>query len=210
MIDSYMLMQLPSNMVLTRTRPSLWIPFWVCAWSCISASTAGTSSFGGLVAVRFVLGISEAPFFPGIYYLLSCWYTKRELALRIAVLYSGLVLATAFSGLLAAGIFAGLSGVHGISGWRWLFIIEGAASFALGISAIFILPDFPTSKTGAALWLLSEEERDFAVVRIARDQVSNQESNRSLWHGLKAACVDYRVWVFVSSAFHCSHTALRY
>lgn len=120
-----MLMQLPSNMVLTRVRPSLFIPLWVCLWSCVSASIAGVRNFEGLIAVRFILGITEAPFFPGAYYILSCWYTKKELALRIAILYSGLVLATAFSGLLAAGIFAGLSGVHGIAGWRWLFILEG-------------------------------------------------------------------------------------
>lgn len=62
-------------------------------------------------------------------YLLSCWYTKKELALRYAVLYSGLVLATAFSGPLAAGIFAGLEGAMGLPGWEWLFIVEGAISF---------------------------------------------------------------------------------
>jgi hypothetical protein len=134
-------MQIPSNMILTKVRPSLYMPFWVCVWSCISAATAGTTSFGGLVAVRFCLGIAEAPFFPGItphptvldrlhlrarlqtgntdhfsyrhpFYMLSCWYNQKELALRTAILYSGLVLATAFSGLLAAGIFAGLDGAR--------------------------------------------------------------------------------------------------
>ncbi|KAH8894628.1 MFS general substrate transporter [Thozetella sp. PMI_491] len=192
----YMLMQLPSNMILTRVRPSLWISVWVCTWSCISASTAATHNFSGLIAVRFMLGIAEAPFFPGVYYLLSCWYTKKELALRIAVLYSGLVLATAFSGLLAAGIFSGLSGVHGLAGWRWLFLIEGGASFAFGLAGLFILPDFPASNTGAATWLLSEEERQLAIDRIACDQVSNQESNNSVWYGLKLAALDFRVWVF--------------
>ncbi|KAF2018238.1 MFS general substrate transporter [Aaosphaeria arxii CBS 175.79] len=192
----YMLMQLPSNMILTRVRPSLFIPTWVCLWSCVSASVAGVHNFKGLVAVRFVLGITEAPFFPGAYYILSCWYTKKELALRIAILYSGLVLATAFSGLLAAGIFAGLSSVHGLAGWRWLFIIEGAASFAFGLIAFFILPDFPQSKTGSTKWLLTNDERKVAIDRIARDQVSNQDSNRSVWYGLKLAVIDWRVWVF--------------
>ena len=62
-------MQIPSNMILTKVRPSLYMPFWVCVWSCISAATAGTTSFGGLVAVRFCLGIAEAPFFPGMIFL---------------------------------------------------------------------------------------------------------------------------------------------
>ncbi|KAJ4180111.1 hypothetical protein NW755_011960 [Fusarium falciforme] len=162
------------------------------------SATAATHNFEGLVAVRFFLGVCEAPFFPGAFYLLSCWYTKKELALRTAVLYSGLVLATAFSGLLAAGIFAGLSGARGLGGWRWLFLLEGVATFVVGVLAIFILPDFPSSKSGSATWLLSDDERQLAVERIARDQVSNQESNRSIWHGLRTAAMDFRVWVFVS------------
>lgn len=193
-------MQLPSNMILTRVRPSIYIPFWVCIWSCISASTASVHNFSGLVAVRFFLGVSEAPFFPGAFFLLSCWYTKKELALRTAILYSGLVLATAFSGLLAAGIFAGLDGAHGLAGWRWLFLIEGAASLLAGAAAFFLLPDFPGSSTGSARWLFSEEERQFAKDRIQRDQVSNQEGNHSIWYGLKLAVKDFRVWAFVSTA----------
>jgi MFS family permease len=119
------------------------------------------------------------------------------LALRTAVLYSGLVLATAFSGLIAAGIFAGLDGTAGLAGWRWLFIIESAGSFVAAIVAMFILPDYPESKTGSGRWLFTEEERQFAVDRIARDRVSTQETNRSVFHGLKLAATDYRTWIFV-------------
>lgn len=191
-------MQIPSNMILTRVRPSLYLPFWVCAWSCVSASTAACQNFSHLIAVRFFLGISEAPFFPGVFYLLSCWYTKKELALRFAFLYSGLVLATAISGLLAAGIFAGMGGVAGLAGWRWLFILEGAASLLLGFVAFVVLPDFPASKTKD--WLLSPEEKEVAITRMMRDAVSNQEDNKSLWHGLKLAVTDIRVWIFVSTS----------
>lgn len=203
-IVRYMLMQLPSNMILTRVRPSIYMPLWVTAWSVVSACTAAVHSFGGLVAVRFILGICEAPFFPGAYYILSCWYTKKELALHIAVLYSGLVLATALSGLLAAGIFAGLSGVRGLAGWRWLFLIEGAVSLVAACVALFMLPDYPESNTGSGKWLFTEEERRFAVQRMARQEVSNQDSDHSVWHGLKLACMDFRMWVFVScdASFH--------
>jgi hypothetical protein len=64
--SSYMLAQLPSNMILTRVRPHLYLPLCAALWSCVSASTAATHSYGGLMAVRFVLGIVEAPFFPGV------------------------------------------------------------------------------------------------------------------------------------------------
>lgn len=113
-----MLMQIPSNMLITRLRPSLYLPAWVLVWSVISAATGAVQNYNQLVAVRILLGISEAPFFPGVYFLMSCWYTRRELGLRMAVLYSGLIIATAFSGLIAAGVFAGLDNVHGLSGWR--------------------------------------------------------------------------------------------
>lgn len=111
-------MQIPSNMILTRVRPSLYIPIWALVWSAVSAATASVHNFGQLIAVRCLLGIAEAPFFPGVYYLLSCWYTKSELGLRMAILYSGLVVATAFSGLVAAGVFSGLDQAMGIAGWR--------------------------------------------------------------------------------------------
>lgn len=190
-------MQIPSNMIITRVRPSLYIPLWVCVWSCISAATAGCHNFSGLIAVRFFLGISEAPFFPGVFYLLSCWYTRKELALRYALLYSGLILATAISGLLAAGIFAGLGGVADLAGWRWLFIIEGAISFVLGLIAIVVLPDFPTSKSQK--WLFTDQEREVAVSRMERDAVDRKGEDKSVFHGLKQAVMDIRVWIFVSA-----------
>lgn len=150
-----------------------------------------------MVVIRIFLGLSEAPFFPGVFYLLSCWYTKKELAFRYACLYSGLILATAVSGLLAAGIFAGLGGVAGIPGWRWLFIIEGAITFLLGMVAFVLLPDFPSS-TGRK-WLFTKEEQEVAVIRMRRDAIyDQQEEGTSIWKGLRDAVKDKRVWIFVS------------
>lgn len=184
-------------MLLTRVRPSLYISAWVLVWSVVSASTAAARNYSQLIAIRFILGIVEAPFFPGALFLLSSWYPRRQLALRTAVLYSGLILATAFSGLIAAGIFEGLDGVHGIKGWRWLFIVEGAASFAAGLLGLVLLPDFPTAKTGLAKWFLTEEERKVAVVRMARDRVSLPEAEHGMMYGLKLAVTDTKTWVFV-------------
>ncbi|KAH6708926.1 major facilitator superfamily domain-containing protein [Leptodontidium sp. MPI-SDFR-AT-0119] len=179
----YMLMQLPSNMILTRVRPSLYLPFWVCIWSCVSAATAAARSYSDLIVIRFFLGIAEAPFFLG------------ELALRTAILYTGLVLATAFSGLIAAGIFAGMDGVHGHAAWRWLFIIKGVASFGLGIVAAFILPDFPETNTSSSKWLLRDDEQQVAIERMKRDRYS-----------LRLAAADYRMWIFVVMLI-ANHTA---
>lgn len=184
-------------MLLTRVRPSLYLPAWTALWSCISASTAAAHSFPQLIAIRFLLGIAEAPFFPGAMYLLSCWYPRKQLALRAAILYSGLILATAFSGLTAAGVFAGLDEVRHIAGWQWLFVIEGSGSFVAAIVAIFILPDFPSSNSGSTRWLLTEEEKKIAIERMDRDRVSEKLTDGSVLTGLKLACKDLRTWVFV-------------
>lgn len=130
---------------------------------------------------------------------MTCWYTRKELALRTAVLYSGLVLATAFSGLIAAGVLGHLDGARGLAGWRWLFIIESSASFLVALVAMVIMPDYPESKTGSASWFMTAEERQLAQDRIARDRVSNGETKRTLWYSVKLAANDVRTWIFVSS-----------
>lgn len=131
-------------------------------------------------------------------YLISSWYTHKELSPRTALFYSSFILATAFLGLIAAGIFAGLDGARGIAGWKWLFIIEFAATFLVGLIVFVVLPDFPGSKTGSAgTWLLTEEQI-VAVTRMQRDRVSGSEEGKLVWYGLKLACKDWRTWVFLS------------
>lgn len=88
-------------------------------WGTISACTAAAQSFGGLIAIRFFLGIVEAAYFPGCLYCLSVWYTRKELALRTALLYSGSLISGTISGLVAAGIAYGLDGAKGLAAWRW-------------------------------------------------------------------------------------------
>lgn len=110
------------------------------------------------------------------------------------------MLATAFSGLLAAGIFAGLDNARGIAGWKWLFIIEGSASFAAAIIAFVLIPDFPGQETGVAKWLLTEKEKKVAIERMAMDRVDQPASEASVWVGLKLAVTDLNLWIFVSFA----------
>lgn len=81
---------------------------------------------GDIIACRFILGFVEAPFFPGILFYLSKWYTKQELSLRMAIFYSGSLVSGAFGNLIAAGILNGLAGERGYAAWQWLYIMEGA------------------------------------------------------------------------------------
>lgn len=127
---------------------------------------------------------------------MSCWYTRREFALRVALLYSGLVLAQAFSGLIAAGVFAGLDGAVGLTGWKWLFILEGAGSGLFAMTAYFILPNFPTSTNGGAMWYMTEDMRKVAHARILDDRVEYAEKS-TVWVGLRLAVTDIKLYMFL-------------
>lgn len=106
----------------------------------------------------------EAPFFAGVLFYLSKWYTKKELAFRMSVFYSGSLLSGAFGNLIAAGILHGLNGKRGMSAWRWLYIIEGSITCLIGIVIAILLPDFPET------WrVLSPEMKEVATRRLAVD-----------------------------------------
>jgi MFS family permease len=100
-------------------------PCCIILWAIVSGCTAAASSPGSLLAIRFCLGLVEAPFFPGAIFFLSCWYTKKELGIRMALLVCGILLSNAFAGLISAGILKGMAGVGRLHAWRWLFILEG-------------------------------------------------------------------------------------
>lgn len=119
----YLLMQLPSNLLLTKVRPSVYLAGSCCLWGVVSTCNAAARSFTHLVVIRFFLGFVEAPFFPGAIFLMSSWYTRAELTRRVAWFYSGNALANMFGGLLGAAILGDLEGDLGIAGWRWLFIV---------------------------------------------------------------------------------------
>lgn len=190
----YLLGQIPSNMFLNRTRPSRYMGVCMMLWAVVSALTALAKDFKGLLLTRFFLGVTEAPYYPGAVYLLSMFYNRKEVATRIAILYTGNILATAFAGLIAAGIFHGLGDVAGISGWQWLFILQGIVTFLIAIVGYFLLPDFPHNT-----WWLTQAERDLAVSRMAIDTVGKSEDT-SVWTGFRQAAKDPMVWVFAFMA----------
>lgn len=193
----YILGQVPSNMFLTRTRPSYYMAGCMTLWAVISCLTALAKDFKGLLLTRFFLGVVEAPYYPGALYMLSIFYTRKEIATRISILYTGNILATAFAGLIAAGIFHGLGntdqeapGVAGLHGWQWLFILQGAVTGVIAISSVFTLPDNPLTTR----WL-TPEERQLAHERIERDVVGNKGESSTL-NGLKEAARDPKLWLF--------------
>jgi MFS family permease len=118
----YVLGQLPSNLIIGFVRPSLYLPGCAIIWSGVAASAAGVTNYSGLMGIRFVLGLCEAPLFPGALYVMATWYTRREIALRVALLSTAVPLSSGLSGLIAAAVFATLEGKLGLGGWQWLFV----------------------------------------------------------------------------------------
>jgi MFS family permease len=163
-------------------------------WAVVSALTALSKDYIGLLLTRFFLGLTEAPYYPGAVYLLSLFYTRKEVATRIAILYTGNILATAFAGLIAAGIFHGMDDLAGLAGWKWLFILQGAVTFVIAVVGYFVLPDTPLTTQ----WL-TQEERDLAYNRMELDTVDNA-GQTSTFSGLKQAAKDPLVWIFALMA----------
>ena len=113
------LMQVPSNALLNYSgKPSWYIGFWTTAWGLVSLLTSQVKNFGDIVACRFILGFVEAPFFCGVLFYLSKWYTKSELSFRMAMFYSASLVPGAFGPLIAAGILSGLKGEMGMAAWQ--------------------------------------------------------------------------------------------
>jgi MFS family permease len=197
----YVLMQIPSNLYLNKVgKPSLYLPTAMVIWGIISALTAAVQNFAGMVSVRFFLGFIEAAYFPGCLYYLSCWYTRKELGFRTALLYSGSLISGAFSGLIAAGITGNLDGSMGLRAWRWLFIIEGVITVFIAAGAFFLLPDFPRTTR----WL-SDNEKELAVWRLDEDIGEDDwidSKHQSFWGGMKMAALDIKMWILVRAASH--------
>jgi len=190
----YVLMQVPSNLLLNYAgRPSLYLGFFTVVWGLVSALTSQVTTYGGIVACRFILGVVEAPFFAGVLFYLSKWYTKEELAKRMAIFYSGSLISGAFGSLLAAGILSGLDGARGLGAWQWLYIIEGSITMFIGLVICVILPDFPDT------WkALSPEMKRVANRRLALDAGEadlDEAGGMSQIRGMKLAFTDPKTYM---------------
>ena len=148
----YILFELPSNLALARFGARIWIPRIMITWGIMACLTAAATGPLSLYGLRFLVGVGEAGLFPGVLLYLTFWIPTRNRARVTAAFLVGQPFAIAVGSVLSAVILR-LEGVSGLTGWQWLFIIEGAPSVVLGVAAWFILPNKPS----AARWLTPAE-----------------------------------------------------
>ncbi|KAF7187285.1 MFS transporter prlL [Pseudocercospora fuligena] len=193
---TYVLFEVPSNLILAKTRPSIYLPTIMALWGIVTCCMAKVETFGQLVALRTIVGVLEAGFAPGVLLILSSWYKKAEQSKRFGVYISAAVLSGAFGGILAGAITGNLEGRYGIRGWRWLFIIEGAATIGWAFISVFLLLDFPANTKK-----FSARERELAISRLEADNVTSRTDGGerlSSMQALKQSLSSWRVWLMIA------------
>ncbi|TVY58480.1 Pantothenate transporter liz1 [Lachnellula cervina] len=160
----YVIGQIPSNLLLTRVSPRWVIPALEVGWGISTLCTSTVKSYKALYALRFLVGIFESGFYPGIHYLLGSWYTPREIGKRAMVFWLAGAIGQLFSGFLQAAAYKNLDGVTGRAGWRWLFIIDGVITLPLALAGFLFFPNLPQS--GKKTWWTTEEEHILSVKRM--------------------------------------------
>ncbi|CAK7237470.1 hypothetical protein SBRCBS47491_009986 [Sporothrix bragantina] len=205
---TYGLCEPVSNVMLRRLGPKIWFPIIVTSWGLITTLTCLVRNYGSYVAIRLVLGLTEAGLYPGSYFILSNWYAPRELATRMAIFYGANTAAGAFGGVIAYGV-GNLDGAHGWRAWKWLFLIEGVITMVAGLSTLFFLPHFPhqyqpstkTSSDGASVTTpaktsryFSSLELEFAYLRIKYVAGPNPPTYTFRWSDVIAAAKDRKTY----------------
>ncbi|KAK3312541.1 major facilitator superfamily domain-containing protein [Apodospora peruviana] len=157
----YIAAEVPSNLVLKRVTPRIWIAFLTFLWGLLCMCLGFVHNFAQFISLRALLGLAEGGLFPAMVLYLSGIYTRSELALRIGVLYTATSLSGAFGGLLARAM-AAIGDRGGLSAWRWIFVIEGLFTFIVaGFTYISLPNDIPSAS------FLSEDERKVGIRRLS-------------------------------------------
>jgi len=190
----YALCEVPSNLILARVGARRWIARIMVTWGVLAIAMMWVRSPVSFYAVRFLLGVAEAGFLPGIIFYLSNWYPAAQRARAVSMFMIGIPLAIVVGGPVA-GLLLGMNGVMGLAGWQWLFLLEGAPAVLLGIVVWLYLPDGPTQ----ARWL-TPEQRSWLITRITMEQTA---ANSRHGIGLGRALLHPTVWQLALIMFAC-------
>ncbi|KAK2615144.1 hypothetical protein N8I77_001920 [Diaporthe amygdali] len=201
---SFLLSEVPSQLVSKKFGPDRWIPVQMVIWSAITCTQAGLTGRNGYYATRALLGIFEGGFIPDLVLWLSYFYTSRELPMRLGFFWTANSLTGIATSLLAFALLH-MDGIKGLAGWRWLFLIEGLVTCTVGMASFFLMPASAVqTKTWFRPdgWFTDREER-IVVNRVLRDDPSKGDMHnrmpitpQRLWR----AMTDYDLWPLYAMA----------
>jgi ACS family tartrate transporter-like MFS transporter len=166
----YLLFEVPSNLALQHFGARVWIVRIMVSWGLVAMAMAVVSGPASFYAMRFLLGVAEAGFFPGIILYLTYWFPAHERARIVSLFMAAVPLATLI-GSPVSGALLELHGLGGLKGWHWLFIIEGFSAVLLGFAALKLLPDRPAE----APWL-SEDEKHALETKLAAEAETTRDA----------------------------------
>ncbi|KAI0967220.1 major facilitator superfamily domain-containing protein [Xylaria arbuscula] len=197
---TYIFSEIPSNLILKKVTPSVWLPCLAFFWGIVAMSTGFIKIYPQFVAIRALLGLCEGGLLPGMILYLSSIYTRAELAIRIGIFYTSASLSGAFSGLLARAI-SDLGGKGGLSSWRWIFIIFGLFSSTVGFTAFWLLPNGVASAK-----FFTPEEREYAIQRLRAQGGRNggrekEETEKFAWSEVARGVFNWQTWLSASAYF---------
>jgi ACS family tartrate transporter-like MFS transporter len=217
---TYILFQFPANLMLARIGARVWISTIMIAWGLCSAGTAFITGETSFVAVRFLLGIAEAGFFPGVAYFMTCWFPARFRGRMMGIFFA----AGAFSGVAGGPLGANLlklNGVLGLAGWQWIFLVEGIPAMLLAIYGFATLCNRPIE----AMWLTAEQ-RTWLQQRLDTEAASKTGHGKGLLRSmaspqllmltLACICISYGVYALafflplIVKSLGLSNTAIGY
>jgi ACS family tartrate transporter-like MFS transporter len=176
----YMAFQVPGNLILERVGARRWVFLMLAVWGLLSAANALMVGPYSYYAVRLVLGIAEAGFFPGMLLYMTYWFPKAWRGRFVASFMAAIPMANIIGGPLSTTILQ-MDGIAGLHGWQWMFILEGLPATALGFLSLKLLPDKPAN----ASWL-SDDEKKFIAAKLAAEDTSEH-------HDFWPALLDIRV-----------------
>ena len=188
----YFLFEVPSNLILEKVGARRWIARIMVTWGLVSGATAFVTGGNGFIAMRLLLGIAEAGFFPGILLYLTYWFPQTERA-RVVGLFMVAVPLTGLIGSPLSSELLGMDGMLGLQGWQWLLLLEALPAIVLGAACLVLLPDGPAQ----ARWL-KPEERAWLMTTLA---VERESISKTGYSSLHSAVRSPRVWALALAYF---------
>lgn len=181
----YFFFEVPSNLILHKVGAKIWLARIIIVWGFISIATLWVNSVASFYGLRFLLGVGEAGFFPGVIYYLTLWYPNARRTQTISVFLLAIPITGILGSLVSGWIMTVFENWHGLHGWQWLFIMEGIPAIFLGLMSFFVLSDSPSTAT----WLNDSEKTMLLDNLAAENSVDNQQDA-----GLKEILTLGRLW----------------